>query len=177
MAANPQGCRPAAYARRRPEQTVLYRLVQQHPETYLALACEGDWDRNRVPAAAEREFSRYLECGILACGFCRARCPACGHDFLVAFSCKGRAVCPSCNARRMAQTAAHLVDHVFPPLPVRQFAHSPALLATRVQAIARPNCVVGRLNFQSFDHAHHKRTKGIISPLPGRRSRTETERT
>ena len=38
MAANPQGCRPAAYARRRPEQTVLYRLVQQHLETYLALA-------------------------------------------------------------------------------------------------------------------------------------------
>jgi len=36
------------------------------------------------------------------------------------FSCKGRSVCPSCNARRMAETAAHLADHVFPPLPVRQ---------------------------------------------------------
>ena len=39
----------------------------------------------------------------------------------MAFSCKGRAVCPSCNARRMAETAAHLVDQVFPPLPVRQW--------------------------------------------------------
>jgi hypothetical protein len=72
----------------------------------------------------ERELRRYLECGILAYGFARARCPECGHDFLVAFTCKGRGVCPSCNARRMAETAAHLVDHVFPPLPVRQWVLS-----------------------------------------------------
>jgi len=32
--------------------------------------------------------------------------------FLVAFSCKGRGVCPSCNTRRMAETAAHLVEQV-----------------------------------------------------------------
>ncbi|AUB85154.1 transposase [Candidatus Thiodictyon syntrophicum] len=121
MAANPPGCRPAVYARRRPEQTVLYRLVQQHLETYLALACDGDG--HAVPGYVERELRRYLECGILAYGFCQARCPACGQDFLVAFSCKGR-ICPSCNARRMAETAAHLVDHVFPPLPVRQWVLS-----------------------------------------------------
>ncbi|MCC7328002.1 MAG: transposase zinc-binding domain-containing protein, partial [Burkholderiales bacterium] len=69
----------------------------------------------------EREFRRYLDCGILAHGFARARCGNCGHDFLIAFSCKGRAVCPSCNARRMVETAAHLTDHVFPRLPVRQW--------------------------------------------------------
>ncbi len=66
----------------------------------------------------------YLECGILAYGFARAYCADCGRDFLVAFSCKGRGVCPSCNARRMAETAAHFVDHVFPPLPVRQWVLS-----------------------------------------------------
>ena len=49
---------------------------------------------------------------------------ACGHEFLIAFSCKGRGLCPSCNARRMAETAAHLVEHVFPPLPVRQWVLS-----------------------------------------------------
>jgi hypothetical protein len=38
----------------------------------------------------------------------------------VAFSCKGRGTCPSCNGRRMAQTAAHLLDRVIPPVPVRQ---------------------------------------------------------
>jgi hypothetical protein len=42
----------------------------------------------------------------------------------MAFSCKGRGVCPSCNTRRMAETAAHLTDHVFPRLPVRQWVLS-----------------------------------------------------
>ena len=46
------------------------------------------------------------------------------NDFLVAFSCQGRAVCPSCNARRMVATAAHLSDHVLPPLPLRQWVLS-----------------------------------------------------
>ena len=39
-------------------------------------------------------------------------------------SCKGRGVCPSCNTRRMVETAAHLTDHVFPRLPVRQWVLS-----------------------------------------------------
>jgi hypothetical protein len=68
-------------------QTALYRLVRQHLETYLALACEGDGDGNAVPGYMERELRRYLECGILAYGFARAGCPDGGHDFLVAFSC------------------------------------------------------------------------------------------
>ena len=56
----------------------------------------------------------------LAWCFARARCDDCGHDYFVAYSCKGRGVCPSCNPRRMVETAAHLTDHVFPRLPVRQ---------------------------------------------------------
>jgi hypothetical protein len=77
-----------------------------------------------VPAHVEKELRSYLKCGILAHGFARARCSSCGYDFLVAFSCKGRGACPSCNAKRMAETAAHLVDHVFPHVPVRQFVLS-----------------------------------------------------
>jgi hypothetical protein len=114
----------AVYRRRRPERTPLYHAVQAHLETYLALAGEGHDDGGGVAQYVEGEFRRYLECGILAHGFARARCGECGHDFLIAFSCKGRAVCPSCNARRMAETAAHLADHVFPPLPVRQWVIS-----------------------------------------------------
>src|SRR5664280_1900105 len=36
-------------------------------------------------------------------------------------SCKGRAFCPSCLGRRMAQSAANLADHVLPIVPLRQF--------------------------------------------------------
>jgi len=100
---------------------VLYRCVQEHLETWLAQCRDGHDDEWSVPEHVEREFRRYLECGILAHGFARARCGQCGHDFLIAFSCKGRGVCPSCNARRMVETAAHLTDHVLPELPLRQW--------------------------------------------------------
>jgi transposase-like zinc-binding protein len=40
------------------------------------------------------------------------------------FSCKGRALCPRCGGRRMAERAAHLLDHVFPDVPVRQWVLS-----------------------------------------------------
>ena len=110
------------YQRRRPEKTLWYRTVQSHFETWLALSTGQD-DAS-PPAHVEQAFRRYLECGILAHGFARAHCDECGHDFLIAFSCKGRGVCPSCNTRRMAETAAHLTDHVFPRLPVRQWVLS-----------------------------------------------------
>jgi hypothetical protein len=114
--------RSAVYHRRRPERTLLYRTVQTHLATWLAL--QDDGAGATAPAVTEREFRRYLECGILAHGFARARCADCGHDFLVAYSCKGRGVCPSCNTRRMVETAAHLADHVIPRLPVRQWVLS-----------------------------------------------------
>jgi hypothetical protein len=113
---------PQCYQRRRPEKTLWYRTVQTHFETWLALST-GHGDES-PPAYIEQAFRRYLDCGILANGFARAHCDECGHDFLIAFSCKGRGVCPSCNTRRMAETAAHLTDHVFPRLPVRQWVLS-----------------------------------------------------
>ncbi len=36
------------------------------------------------------------------------------------FSCKGRGVCPSCNAKRAHVTAAHLVERVLPHVPYRR---------------------------------------------------------
>ena len=124
----PAAARSKLYNPRHPERTVLYRAVAAHLETWLALSSAGQFDGQgdqRTPAAyVEQAFRKYLECGIFAHGFARVRCDDCAHDYLVAFACKGRGVCPSCNARRMAQTAAHLVEHVFPHLPVRQWVLS-----------------------------------------------------
>jgi hypothetical protein len=75
------------YQPRRPSQSVLYRCVQEHFETWLAHRREDYADEGPVPAQVEQEFRRYLECGILAHGFARARCRQCGHDLLIAFSC------------------------------------------------------------------------------------------
>ncbi len=97
------------YRRRHPERSALYRLAQQHLETWLAR--QRDAGGTPIPRYVERELRGCLECGILACG----------HDFLLAFSCKGRGLCPSRTTRRMAEAAAHLVGDVFPQVPVRQW--------------------------------------------------------
>ena len=109
------------YERRRPEQTPLHRVISRHLETWLAARSLGE---RPVPTHVEGELREYLRCGILCFGFARARCTGCGHGFLVAFSCQGRDVCPSCTGRRMAESAAHLADRVIPPVPVRQWVIS-----------------------------------------------------
>ncbi|MBW2727016.1 MAG: transposase zinc-binding domain-containing protein [Deltaproteobacteria bacterium] len=110
--------RVAEYERRQPERTLLHRVISEQLESFLAKArerCEP------VAYFVERELRAYLECGVLAHGFLRVHCDGCGHDRLVAFSCKGRGFCPSCGGRRMADTAACLVDRVLPEVPVRQW--------------------------------------------------------
>ena len=72
----------------------------------------------------ERELYDYLQCGVLAHGFLRLGCDTCKHELLLAFSCKRRGFCPSCAGRRMAQTAAHLVERVIPWVPTRQWVVS-----------------------------------------------------
>jgi hypothetical protein len=72
----------------------------------------------------EREFYAYLQCGILAHGFLRLGCDTCPKELLLPFSCKRRGFCPSCAARRMAQTGAHLVECVIPWVPTRQWVVS-----------------------------------------------------
>lgn len=112
-----------AYRPRRPAQSVLYQVVRDHLETFCLQSATLRGGEG-LPRFVEEEFRAYLRCGWLAGGFARFRCAACGADRLVAFSCKGRGFCPSCGARRMAWHTVHLVDHVFPPVAVRQWVLS-----------------------------------------------------
>ncbi len=107
------------YRRRRPETTVLYQVLQEHLETFLARA--GEDSQTNWPSFVQDELRAFLDCGVLARGFCRFRCPSCGKEELVAFSCKGRGFCSSCGGRRMADTAAYLVDCLLPEEPIRQW--------------------------------------------------------
>jgi len=126
------------YERRRPEKTPLHKIISENLASWLEWRDEAE---RPVPGYVEEELRGYLECGILCFGFGRALCTGCGQGFVIAFSCKGRGVCPSCNGRHMAQTAAHLVDHVIPPVPVRQWVISVpkrlrGFLADRPAAVA-----------------------------------------
>jgi hypothetical protein len=73
---------------------------------------------------ASRRTSRHGTPRVLAHGFARVRCENCRDELLVAFSCKGRGVCPSCNAKRAHVTAVHLVEQVLPHVPYRQWTLS-----------------------------------------------------
>jgi hypothetical protein len=70
------------------------------------------------------EFFALQASGIFANRFARAWCDDCGHDYFVAVSFTAPSVFPSCNTQRMVETTAHLSDHVFPRLPVRQWVLS-----------------------------------------------------
>jgi len=117
------GFKAAQYQRRQPEDTVLYQVVVGHLATFHA-HIEADATRPGLPSHVRREFERYLRCGILAAGFCRVYCDDCRVSTVVAWSCKARAVCPSCTGRRMAEVGAHLADHVLPDVPIRQWVLS-----------------------------------------------------
>jgi ribosomal protein S27E len=106
-----------AYHRHRPERTALYAIVAEHYPRFVHEIERGD---GHLPQFVRRAFEDYLKCGLLEHGFLRVKCDGCRHEHLVAFSCKRRGFCPSCWARRMVESAAHLVDHVFPEAPVRQ---------------------------------------------------------
>jgi Putative transposase/Transposase zinc-binding domain len=112
-----------SYEPRCPGQGALYQVVRDHFETFRAEAASLR-DGEGLPGFVEQEFRDFLRCGWLAGGFARFRCGDCGLDRLVPFSCKTRALCPSCGGRRMAERAAHLLDHVFPDVPVRQWVLS-----------------------------------------------------
>src|SRR6266566_4781813 len=114
---------PPVYVPRDPSQTVLYHIVADHLETFLA-SLDADPNAQGLPAYVQREFYDYLQCGILAHGFLRLGCDTCHQELLLAFSCKRRGFCPSCAGRRMAQTAAHLVEQVIPWVPMRQWVVS-----------------------------------------------------
>ena len=109
------------YTRHCPERTLLYQLVQEYyPAFKVHLAAQG----GELPGYVAQEFEDYLKCGRLEHGFLRVRCDRCHAEHLVAFSCKHRGFCPSCGARRMAESAALLVDEVLPEQPLRQWVLS-----------------------------------------------------
>ncbi len=131
------------YERHRPDRrcsTGSLRSTTRHSSSIWPVGA------GRCRSTCRSEFESYLKCGQLEHGFLRVRCDTCHAEHLVAFSCKRRGICPSCGARRMAETAALLVDDVLPEQPLRQwvlsvpyalrfvFASQPAIMG-RVLAI------------------------------------------
>ena len=61
---------PGIYQARHPENTVLYKVFQEYLETWITQTQE---EGGYVPSHVEKDFRKYLECGLLCHGFARAR--------------------------------------------------------------------------------------------------------
>jgi len=101
------------YQPRNPRATPLYRLFDS-----LFEEVRGQWEERFERrygfwrGFVDEQVGRYLDCGLFENGFARVRCPDCHAEYLLAFSCKTRELCPSCAARRAAATAALLREEV-----------------------------------------------------------------
>ena len=157
------------YQRHRPEQTHLYQIVDEYYPAFAALVAEQG---KELPGYVQREFEAFLQCGRLGHGFLRVRCESCHTEHLVAFSCKRRGFCPSCGARRMAESAALLVDEVLPEQPMRQWVLSfpfqlRFLFASRPEIMGRVLGIVYRVIathlVKKAGHSHKTARTGAVT--------------
>ena len=109
-----------SYKRHEPEATLLYQVLAREWETWSADR-QADTSRSPLPAYVAAEVEAYLRCGILDHGFFILSCDGCSSQVPVAFSCKGRGICPSCCAKRASEISTHLVDNVLPKVAYRQW--------------------------------------------------------
>lgn len=98
-----------------------------------------------LPAFVWKELERYLGCGDPQNGFAWLVCERCDGHRLVPFSCKGRAFCPCCCGRRMAERAARWCETHFAEVPHRQWVLTVAWPRRRLLAW-RPELARGVLD-------------------------------
>ena len=111
---------PPVYRPRHPEHTHFYRQLEEHFEQYLRQHEERYECRDGpLRGVVAESVKGYLACGRLEGGFARVRCPGCRAEHLLAFSCQTRNFCPSCQAKRSALFAEHLVSEILEPVPHR----------------------------------------------------------
>jgi hypothetical protein len=115
----------AVYHPRNPEDSVIWKIFNEHFESF-----EENYDTKFEkkygyyrPVIGE-VVRNYLACGDLKEGFARIKCPTCQHELFLAFSCKSRYLCPSCQQKRVILFGEHLENNVLFPVPHRQFVFS-----------------------------------------------------
>ena len=113
------------YRPRKPQDSQYYQCIEHHFEEF-----ERIYD-DRFPKKygflrpyVKQVIYRYLDCGILHNGFARVKCGECGHEYLLAFSCKRRHFCPSCHQKRVVEFGEWLCQEVLKAVPHRHFVFS-----------------------------------------------------
>jgi hypothetical protein len=158
---------PVHYERHRPEQTTLYRLVQQHAATFFeqaeaaagadvpqfvkaepghkqsgGLFVPGEGPGHWPGAACKASSTPSWNAASWPMASCGCAAATVGTTSWSRSAARSAASAPHAarGARRMAQTAAHLVDHVIPHVPVRQWVLA-LPIPLRLLLAARPKLV------------------------------------
>lgn len=151
---------PAIYRPRKPRASPLWQCVNRHLPELRALG--------RVRRAVEGNvLERFLECGDLHRGFARIRCGGCGHDLLLAFSCKTRYFCPSCHQKRVLAYGDWVESTVLRPVPHRQYVFTvPKLIrpffAYRRSLLGELCHIIARALTQAYGTARPRARPGFI---------------
>ena len=113
---------PIHHPRRRPRASPLWQLIHHTWDEFIA-RYETDHRPAMGPLRPETitHVQEFLRCGDIAAGFTRYHCPDCGHQHLLAFTCKSRHFCPACHQRRTLQIGTWIASTVCQPVPHRQY--------------------------------------------------------
>ena len=108
------------YRPRQPHISPLWQCLKRHFDAFCA-GYEARFQprygflRPIIPEVV----GKFLDCGTLEQGFARVRCDHCQHEYLLAFSCKGRWFCPSCHQKKVQLFGALLTETILFPVPHR----------------------------------------------------------
>ena len=125
------------YRPRQPRASPVWQILHDHAAKVPGLSPEA--------AAA---IAAFLDCGDLHAGFTRLHCPDCGHEFLLAFTCKQRGLCASCHQRRTLIEGALIADEICAPVPHRH-------LVLTIPRLIRNTFKFDRARLDELYHAAH----------------------
>jgi hypothetical protein len=108
---------PSQYHPRHPERSAFYQLFETHDDSYVR-AHEERFEPRSGPLrpVVVRSVEEFLSCGRLQGGFARIRCTKCHAEHLLAYSCRTRNFCSSCQAKRSVLFAEKLIFEADPLL-------------------------------------------------------------
>jgi hypothetical protein len=105
--------------------SAFYQLFETHFDSYVR-PYEERFEPHSGPLrpVAIRSVEDFLSCGRLQGGFARIRCDQCRKEHLLAFSCRTRNFCSSCQAKRSVLFAEKLTGEILAPVPHRHWTFS-----------------------------------------------------
>ncbi|MBL8028318.1 MAG: transposase zinc-binding domain-containing protein [Fibrobacteres bacterium] len=110
------------YQPRQPEDSPFFKVLEANFDSFelnfpvLFQPKYGFWR-----PVIRKSLEKFMKCGDLREGFAIVRCKDCGDEKFVAFSCKQRSCCPSCDKKRSIILGRRLTTEIIQPVAHRQW--------------------------------------------------------